>query len=295
TRMPIIASMLEKETDLKIDRSLSADESVAHGAAIYAGATSQTGVRGLRVRNVNSHDLGVLGVEKATGLKRRHVMIARNTASPTPAAQRFPTYRENQRGVTVVVVEGGDAGGTNATHIGQCIVKDLPPNLPKNTPIEVTFAYAENGRLDVRANMPTIGKAAALTTERATGMPEDATPAWTRIVSAGLPDGYMRPGGAPVVPPPAPAAKAPPTTPTPPAPAATEPSPFDFRGAAAVPMAVPVKGKVAKPGTVPLATPAKGAKPGAAKEASAPSFFEDEKLPATPSPAPAGDNPFKFG
>src|SRR5262249_5598326 len=154
----------------------------------------------------------------------------------------------------------------------------------------------ENGRLDVRANMPTIGKAAALTIECATGMPEDAITAWTRIVSAGLPDGYIRPGGAPVAAPPTPAAKTPPTTPTSPtlpAPAATEPNPFDFRGAAAVPMAVPVKGKVAKPGTVPLATPAKGAKPGAAKEASAPAFFEDEKLPATPSPTPAGDNPFK--
>src|SRR5262245_10917241 len=113
TRMPMIASLLERESGRAIDRSLSADEAVAHGAAIYAGAATQAGVRRLRVRNVNSHDLGVLGVEKATGLKRRHIMIARNTALPATAAQRFPTYRDNQRAVTVSVVEGGDAGGTN--------------------------------------------------------------------------------------------------------------------------------------------------------------------------------------
>jgi molecular chaperone DnaK len=281
TRMPMIATLLEKETGLTIDRSLSADEAVAHGAAIYAGAASRPGTRVLRVRNVNSHDLGVLGVEKATGLKRRHVMIARNTPLPATAAQRFPTYRDNQRAVTVSVVEGGDAGGTNATHIGQCVVKDLPPNLPKNTPIEVTFTYAENGRLDVRAAMPTIGKTAALIIERATGMPEDAIAAWTRSVSAGLPDGYIRPGGPAPAPAPPPAAK-PAAAPAPAT--ATEPNPFDFRAAPKVPLAIPVTPK-----------PAAAKSRTAAKSSSVPTMWEDEKPPAPTPTGKASDNPFKFG
>ena len=60
TRMPMIQQMLEKVSGKKPDRSLSADESVAHGAAIYAGLilASEDGSRPeFSIRNVNSHNL----------------------------------------------------------------------------------------------------------------------------------------------------------------------------------------------------------------------------------------------
>ncbi|MEO8497194.1 MAG: Hsp70 family protein, partial [Planctomycetota bacterium] len=37
TRMPMVQTMLEQESGLRVDRSLSPDEAVAHGAALYAG------------------------------------------------------------------------------------------------------------------------------------------------------------------------------------------------------------------------------------------------------------------
>ena len=84
SRMPMVGRMLEEVSGKKVDRSLSADESVAHGAAIYASlilaAEGGTPPK-VAVRNVNSHNLGVLGVEKATGRPRTHVMIPRNTAA----------------------------------------------------------------------------------------------------------------------------------------------------------------------------------------------------------------------
>ena len=72
TRMPMVQRALEEQSGMKVDRSLSPDEAVAHGAALYAGLLQQGSKatdRNLAVKNVNSHDLGVLGLEKETGNK----------------------------------------------------------------------------------------------------------------------------------------------------------------------------------------------------------------------------------
>src|SRR5690606_4530534 len=129
---------------------ISPDEAVAHGAAIYAGMLSSlaAGERPpLSVVNVNSHNLGVLGIEPATGRPRNRVLIPRNTPLPTTQRKRFKTYQDNQPNVAVRVIEGGDASGQQGTPIGKCVVSDLPPNLPKGTPVEVAFTYTPNGRL----------------------------------------------------------------------------------------------------------------------------------------------------
>ena len=206
TRMPMVGAMLERETGLVVDRSLSPDEAVAHGAAIYATSkvNPTAGLPPLKVVNVCSHDLGILGIERATGMNRRHIMIRRNSPLPAMAKHRFGTYRDGQRNANVNVVEGGDAGGKGSTPVGKCVVRDLPLNLPKNTPIEVIFRYAENGRLAVEATMPTIGKTAETAIERAGGMDDALFAGWAAAVKAGLPDGYTRPGTAAPAPAPAP-------------------------------------------------------------------------------------------
>ena len=196
SRMPMIAEMLERETGFKVDRSLSMDEAVAQGAAIYGQSLLDSATSGrppLSVKNVNSHDLGVLGLSPSTGRNRRQLMIARNTPLPAEMTHTFSTFRESQRSVSVPVVEGGDASGNNATQIGKCVVSKLMIGLPARTPIEVTFRYLDNGRLEVRAFLPTIGRDAVLTIERATGMPDDKLVAWMQAVQLGLPDGYVRP------------------------------------------------------------------------------------------------------
>jgi molecular chaperone DnaK len=152
TRMPMVSAMLERELGIKPDRSLSVDEAVAHGAAIYAGlllATKSISVN-MRVHNVNSHSLGVLGIESATGRKRNTVLIPRNTRLPATNTRCFQTRRDDQNSVVVEVIEGGDASGNGSTPIGRCIVRNLPPGLPAGTAVEVTFSYEQNGRLKVQ-------------------------------------------------------------------------------------------------------------------------------------------------
>ncbi|NQV24542.1 MAG: Hsp70 family protein [Rhodopirellula sp.] len=212
TRMPAVTELLERETGLQADRSLSPDESVAHGAAIYAGLLMKTGaarINGMSVTNVSSHDLGILGVERETGRKRRSTMIPRNTQLPIKARKTFPTLRENQRSVEVNVIEGGDSSGNNSTAIGRCKVKGLPENLPANTPVQVTFKYGSDGRLTVQASLPSIGKDAEMTIERAAGLSEDSIARWTKLVESGIPDSaveVLAPANTEVAPEPATAA-----------------------------------------------------------------------------------------
>lgn len=183
TRMPMVHAMLERESGIKPDRSISPDEAVAHGAAIYAGMLSRlaAGQRPpLSVVNVNSHNLGVLGIEPDTGRPRNRVLIPRNTPLPASQRKKFKTYQDNQPNVAVKVVEGGDSSGQHATQIGKCVVRDLPPGLPKGTPVEVAFRYQPNGRLLVEARLPTVDRSAALEIERFSGLTEADLLEWQR-------------------------------------------------------------------------------------------------------------------
>ena len=47
------------------------------------------------------------------------------------------------------IVEGESASPDDCVQLGKCSVRDLPPNLPAKSPIEVRFHYKENGRLTV--------------------------------------------------------------------------------------------------------------------------------------------------
>jgi molecular chaperone DnaK len=188
TRMPMVSAMLERELGIKPDRSLSADEAVAHGAAVYAGlllATESINAS-ITVQNVNSHSLGVLGIEPATGRKRNTILIPSNTRLPAARTRQFQTRRDNQPNVGVEVIEGGDASGNGSTSIGRCIIRNLPPDLPAGTPVDVTFEYAENGRLRIHARLPGVDREAELTLDRSTGLTEERISYWQRRIASGM-------------------------------------------------------------------------------------------------------------
>lgn len=188
SRMPMVTEMLAKESGLTPDRSLAADEAVAHGAAIYAGflRAGQAGSVHVssvgKITNVSSHDLGVMGTEPATGRPRRRTIIARNTKLPAKGGGRFATQKDNQKTVVVKVVEGGDDSGKNSTPIGVCRVTDLPPNLPAKTPVDVIFKYEENGRITVRARLPEANRNATLEIKRDSGLTDEDLAMWAERI-----------------------------------------------------------------------------------------------------------------
>ncbi len=189
TRMPAIAEMLESESGMQVDRSLAADEAVAHGAALYANLLSNPEGNGTRltldnveITNVNSHNLGVLGLEKATGLKRTKVLLPRNTPLPAKKGAAFTTAQDGQTSVAVKVVEGGDAGGNHSTPIGKCVIRGLPPGLPEGTQVNVVFQYENNGRLTVHATIPSLGKAARMDIQRESSLSDQKLDEWGKRI-----------------------------------------------------------------------------------------------------------------
>jgi molecular chaperone DnaK len=163
TRMPMVINMLKEMSAKEPERSLSPDEAVAHGAALYADmllTQSQAPADGngeaeakFSVTNINSHSLGILGIDTETGRKKNKVLIPKNTPLPKEVVKKFKTFKANQRSVGITVLEGESERPEICTKVGVCNIKHLPPNLPEGWPILVYYSYVANGRLCVKAKL----------------------------------------------------------------------------------------------------------------------------------------------
>lgn len=189
TRMPMIGHMLGDLAGRAIDYSVSADEAVAHGAALYADSLlRKLGTGGghtqFSVTNVNSHSLGVVGVDPSTGQRTNRVIIAKNSPLPCSASRRFKTFKDDQKNVRICVVEGESEMPDACIEVGTCVIRDLPPKLPAGWPVQVRYTYQENGRLQVTAKL--VGHGAQVATEfiRDNSLTDDDLMLWGQCVAA---------------------------------------------------------------------------------------------------------------
>src|SRR6185436_13952564 len=78
SRMPAVVEMLKQLSGKEPDQSVSPDEAVAHGAALHAGillAYHEGKSPSFRIRNVNSHSLGVVATDIKTKRPRNAILI----------------------------------------------------------------------------------------------------------------------------------------------------------------------------------------------------------------------------
>jgi molecular chaperone DnaK len=189
TRMPMVREMLRQLSGKEPDDSVAADEAVAHGAALHASLVlgrQQGQPPRFKVRNVNSHSLGVVGIDPKTQRRRNGILIPRNTPLPATSQRVFHTTKAGQRSIGVEIVEGESASPDDCSPIGRCSIRDLPADLPQRSPVEIRFRYETNGRLGVRVALPGAQREAALEIARAGGMAKDELDRWRQRVS-GLP------------------------------------------------------------------------------------------------------------
>src|SRR4051812_32579124 len=140
TRMPVVARMLEEQSGITPDRSINPEEAVARGAAIYSHAllAEEKDQRKLQIVSVNSHSLGVEGTNVQTSRRENAVLIPRNTPLPAQCSRRCVTAVSGQRSVVVNVLEGESVDPANCITVGRAILPELPRDLPKGHPVEVT-------------------------------------------------------------------------------------------------------------------------------------------------------------
>ncbi|MCI0379844.1 MAG: Hsp70 family protein [Gemmataceae bacterium] len=186
TRMPQVVRVLEELTGKPPERSVAVDEAVAHGAALYAGLLMKqrspaAGKPEFSVTNINSHSLGIVGVD-GSGRRRNQVLIPKNTPLPHTVQRVFKTQKLGQANVVIRVVEGESERPEACIQVGVCTIDNLPPNLPAGTPVQVSYAYQSNGQLQVTGQV--VGAKASATTvfQRENALSGEQLQLWSQYV-----------------------------------------------------------------------------------------------------------------
>ncbi len=192
TRMPMVERMLKDISGITPDHSVHPDEAVARGAAIFAGyllssADASLPPADFKVVDVNSHTLGIEGIDTSTGRKENMHVIRRNTPLPAIKVKRCMTKRHDQRSVVVQVLEGESKFPDQCSPIGRAVLR-APPGLPQATPINVTYEYQRNGCLKVLARLTSNPpREIVIELEREQGMSQESIGNWKRIVAGDQP------------------------------------------------------------------------------------------------------------
>jgi molecular chaperone DnaK len=186
TRMPQVVRMLEDLTGRPPERSVAVDEAVAHGAALYANLLMQQhntagGPPQFSVTNVNSHSLGIVGVDTQTGRRRNQILIPKNTPLPHTVTRAFKVQKAGQRQIVIRVVEGESERPDACIQVGTCVVQ-APPDLPAGTPVQVSYSYQPDGRLEVRAQIVGHSVAAATVLQRDNALTSEQMQMWNRCI-----------------------------------------------------------------------------------------------------------------
>ena len=178
SRIPSVRAMLKRLSGTTPNTALSPDQSVAHGACLYAGLLSQDaafarnllgdraddgGWEDKLARNVprqrTARGLGVL-VRGESGRHEPAWVIPPNSPVPAAFRQTFGTVKPNQTRVRIRVVQAGPTPDAAPTGLGDCVVEPLPPDLPENAPVVVTLRLDEAGIVRTEAVEQTTGKRA---------------------------------------------------------------------------------------------------------------------------------------
>ncbi|MEZ6129821.1 MAG: Hsp70 family protein [Planctomycetaceae bacterium] len=185
TLMPVVEQMLREVTGREPSRELMPERAVAEGAAIHAAIlearfgdskgkiaeTVRNRLNNVRTSDVNSHSLGIKISDPADKARKiNHIMIPKNTPVPHSVVQRFGTNTDNQQRVHVEILEGDAIDPLACELIGDFRVTALPANLPKGSPIEITYSYDSSGRILATAKEVTGNVEASAEIVRDSGM-----------------------------------------------------------------------------------------------------------------------------
>ncbi len=195
TYMPSVERMMKEICGRSPTRDLRPEEAVAQGAAIHAailearenresavGAAITKRLQAVQMSDVNSHSLGVkVSDPEQRGRKINHIMIPRNSAVPHKVTQRFATNSDNQKTIHVYILEGDARDPDACSLIGDFRILDLPPNLPAGSPVEVTYSYDANGRVNCEARELTGNRVAKTEIVRDMGLTDQNLDAFSSL------------------------------------------------------------------------------------------------------------------
>ena len=186
TRMPMVRQALAKRSGRLPDDRVCADEAVARGAALYAARikSGQAGPPPLRISSVSTHSLGIEGADQNTGARVNKVLIPKGTPLPAAATREFMGKSLSGQVMAFNVLEGEHSHPSKCVTIGRVILKDLPPDIADQWPVEVKYEYSAAGRLTVDARVRYTDRSVHLETARPGGVSQAHVARWKEVVTA---------------------------------------------------------------------------------------------------------------
>ncbi len=169
TRVPSVQQMVSELSGRPNADDGNPDEAVALGAAIQAVLAQlhqedEAGERVIaqevrdqfsaadgsliKVTNITTHTLGVVLWDDGKVEEYVFPMIPKMTQIPMDVKNSFGTAKANMKNAIVRVVEGESSIPGECTPLGICDI-ELPPFLPKGSPVELSYHYNENQVLEV--------------------------------------------------------------------------------------------------------------------------------------------------
>lgn len=153
-----------------------AQQEVAHDVGLKLGTVKK--FNEMEVTNVASHSFGIIAIDKKKLVEIIANLVCVNDALPATPTQTFYTLESEQELVEIRVMENNFSSHTveditAGEEIGNAVLH-LPPRLPVDAPIEVTFDLNREGRLHVTAREPRSSMFIEVTIQTKRGMSEEA-------------------------------------------------------------------------------------------------------------------------
>ena len=203
----MVSEMILRVTGKHPETTLSPDEAVARGAAIYAGMLLKTWQwLGTGSTPTGECELAQSG-HRRTGPEdetaREHVLIPRNTPLPARAQRAFPLAKSHQRRVVIPIVEGEARQPDDCVHLGKCMIDDLPDDLSASKKVVVEYTLDASGLITVAAGIPGARRGARVQITRNNARDLGSLDAWceqlrsqardpAEIVCSGCPSSHTR-------------------------------------------------------------------------------------------------------
>ena len=165
SRIPFVQRRLEAIFGFAPVTEVNLDEAVACGAALYSGLSAlkenaalvpagvRSGLSDVQLVEVANHSYGTIVVssdkETGRGILANDILIPKGSALPCSETKTYYTMVDGQDAIDVRITQGEstDPGNVNILYNE---AMPLPANRPAGRPIEVTYSYDKNQRMECR-------------------------------------------------------------------------------------------------------------------------------------------------